>query len=130
MWLFTNRGFLSIVHSAECAHDELLVRARRKIDLKRLFPEAEISESTVTDYRYRAVISRNDVALMLVQHIEALDYPNFKTSIRNAGDMQLERAAHEVWDVMATLQPTAPYAGLRRRRYSNKTKQAKAQAKG
>lgn len=49
MWLCLNSAFLSIVFK-DCAEDELLVRARRKGDIEKVFPDAKVIRSTDSDY--------------------------------------------------------------------------------
>lgn len=109
MWICLNDAFLSIV-SKDCGPDELLVRARVREHIWAVFPYAKISESTHTDYRYRAVVSRANVSAALAMQVYSLDYPNFKDSVR---EPSLRNAYSRVWDVMARLQPTPPYSRLR-----------------
>jgi hypothetical protein len=107
MWVCLNNSFLSIV-SKECGPDDLLVRARMKGHIEAVFPGAKVSESTNTDYRYRAVVSRTEVADALTAEVMSLDYPNFKNSVR---EDRLHNAYAAFWNVHARLQPTAPYTG-------------------
>jgi hypothetical protein len=53
MWLMFSNCFLSIVRK-DCGEAELLVRARRRGDIERMFPSAKVTEDTKTDYLYRA----------------------------------------------------------------------------
>ncbi len=103
MWLCINDAFLSIV-SKDCARDELLVRARRKGDIEKIFPGARVVVSTKTDYRFRAVVKRNDVADALRMEVSRITYENFKDSVT---DKPLHDAYLRVWTVMETLQPGA-----------------------
>jgi hypothetical protein len=108
MWIFTSNSFLSVVHKAPAKADELLVRARRKGDIQKLFPKAQVKETIGTDYLYRAVIKRTEVAAVMAQIAMELAYGNFKDSIP-AHDKQLHDACHRVWSVMASCQRIRPY---------------------
>ena len=49
MWLCLRNTFLSIV-AKDCAANELMIRARRRGDIEKCFPEANVIESGATDY--------------------------------------------------------------------------------
>lgn len=96
MWIFAQRSFLSIVEHAE-EPKLLLVRARFQGDIESMFPEAEVSESAHSDYRYRAALSRERVSEAIALRIRQIDYPNFKASI---DDFYRHGAYSRVWSVM------------------------------
>ena len=100
MWICLNDGFLSIVRK-DCKADELLVRARRKGDIEKLFPEATVTVVMHADYRYRAVVPVEGVIAAISCEIENIDYPNFKNSVR---DEKLHTAYARVWGTMMYLQ--------------------------
>jgi hypothetical protein len=110
MWIILPEGFLSIVHKAPAGPDELLVRARVRGHLAAVFPDARIIESDSTDYRYRAVVPRAQVADMLVSQVYAVDYGNFKSQVR---EPKFHDALMSVWHVLEKLQPFGAY-GKRR----------------
>lgn len=96
MWIYLSDAFLSIVqHTKDTS--TLLVRARFSEDINRIFPEAQVIVDGGTDYAYRAIIARTEVVKAITEKVEAIDYPNFKNSVK-------ERSRHdtylEVWDVM------------------------------
>ena len=100
MWVFLNNAMLSIV--AHGSHPGvLLVRARSAGDIERVFPDAAVSETPTADYRYRADVPTETVAEALAAQVRAIDYPNFKSTVRDTGRL---RAYHDVWDVMARYQ--------------------------
>ncbi len=101
MWVCLSDSFLSIV-SKDCASDELLVRARRKGDIEKIFPEATVKRDTKTDYLYRARVKRLDVENAMVGEVRRIDYDNFKSSVT---DKKLHNAYLLVWSAMASLQP-------------------------
>lgn len=80
MWIFLNDAFLSIVDKGGDG-STLLVRARGSGDIERVFPEAQVNETSRNDYRFRARILRERVALTLADAVRAIDYPNFKSSV-------------------------------------------------
>lgn len=107
MWICLNDAFLSIV-AKDCPPDSLLVRARRKGDIERVFPGYPVRESLNTDYRYRAVVPRQVVADTIAARLQAIDYDNFKNSV---ADDDLHRAYARVWSVMYGLQPVRSPSG-------------------
>lgn len=107
MWLMLNDAFLSFV-SKDCAEDELMVRARRKGDIERIFPGAAVTRYTKSDYLYRAPVKKLWVKSALVGEVDRIVYNNFKNSVR---DNALHSAYNRVWGVMAGLQEVRPYSG-------------------
>lgn len=105
MWLCLNNAFLSIV-SKDCADSELLVRARRKGDIERVFPKAEVRQTIGNDYLFRACVSRADVKKAMAKQVDALSYDNFKDSVE---DNDLHHAYSGVWSTMSRLQSIPPY---------------------
>lgn len=106
MWVFLNHAMVSVVaHRTKPAH--LLVRARLKGDLQRVFPGVKVSRTPDADYLYRAVVTRLHVAQVLADLPAAIDYPNFKGSISSARDPHAatrSRAYHRCWDAMMDAQ--------------------------
>lgn len=101
MWLMISDAFFSIVHK-DCARDELMVRARRQGDIEKVFPGTKVRRDDRTDYLFRAVIKRDDVAKALVGELNRVTYPNFKDSVK---DHKLHNAYLRVWSAIADLQP-------------------------
>jgi hypothetical protein len=106
MWICLNDAFFSIVDKA-ADPKHLMVRARRKGDIERHFPEAKVARTVGSDYLFRAEISRNEVAAVMSRAIKGIDYDNFKNSVR---EPKLHAAYNSVWGIMSRLQPVAPYA--------------------
>lgn len=98
-WIVLNDAFLSIVAHRDLP-DALLVRARASGHIEAVFPDAEVEESVEADYRYRATLSRREVAEAIAARLGQIDYPNFKNSISSARPA-LSSFAHEVWGVGA-----------------------------
>jgi len=105
MWIFTNRGFLSIVENRDNP-DELLVRARYKGDIEAHFGgHHEVTESSDADYRFRIFLPREAVSAQIHSFVNGIDYPNFKDSCHfNSGDITVDgvknRSLFRVWDTM------------------------------
>lgn len=100
MWIFTNNGFISIVADREDPeYGRLLVRSRDRDHLQNLFPNAKIFSKTPSDYRWRAWISRSEVAELLLSTVMSLNYTNFKASIK---DDRYHDACLNVWEDMYT----------------------------
>lgn len=100
MWVYLNNAFLSIVaHRAK--PDILLVRARLKGDIERVFPKAEITESARSDYRFRAEVKRKEAGKVLGEIAAGLKYDNFKHSV---DEPDRHDAYVKAWQAMATLQ--------------------------
>ena len=107
MWLSLNDAFLSFV-SKDCARDEVLVRARRKGDIEKIFPKAKVTRYTKSDYLYRAAVKRDEVKKALAGEVDRVTYDNFKSSV---ADIPLHNAYLRVWTAMAALQEVKPYSG-------------------
>ena len=97
MWLYTNKGFLSIV---ENMHDpsEFLVRGRFWGDIETIFPDAKVIEGAGTDYKYRTFLPKREVTKRIQKYLNSeLTYSNFKNSVP---DRDRRRTYHEVWATM------------------------------
>jgi hypothetical protein len=105
VWIMLNDAFFSVV-SKGCARDELLVRARRKGDIEKLWPAAKVEQTKGTDYAFRAIVSRRAVGDAMVGEVQRINYGNFKDSV---ADTPLHNAYSRVWSTMASLQATPPY---------------------
>ena len=107
MWIFTNKGFLSIVEDKDDPA-RLLVRARYEGDIERHFgEEAEVIELEFSDYRFRVFLPREEVRAVIDRELAALDYGNFKNSFdRDNVSLSLETreerhdALFKVWSTM------------------------------
>ena len=102
MWIQFNNAFLSIVENRDNKL-ELLVRARVKGDIEKIFPEADVFEDDNADYKYRAFIERSIVAEKLKELSLEINYDNFKSSIQFS-DNERQNAYLNVWSVMQKIQ--------------------------
>ena len=93
MWIQFNNAFLSIVENRDNKL-ELLVRARIKGDIEKIFPEADVFEDESADYRYRAFISKAKVAERMMLKMKEINYDNFKNSVK---EIDRKSAYSNVW---------------------------------
>ena len=77
MWVMLNNAFLSIVENRN-NKSELLVRARIKGDLERVFTNVDTFEDEAADYKYRAFIERGVVEKVIASKVAGINYSNFK----------------------------------------------------
>ena len=75
MWIQFNNAFLSIVENRDNKL-ELLVRARIKGDIAKIFPEADVFADDSADYKYRAFITKAKVAARMMLKITEINYDN------------------------------------------------------
>ncbi len=110
MWLITPIGFFSVVRKpTDTKNRTLTVRARVRSDLEALqaqyLPElGPIQESSVNDYRFRAVAPQAAVAAAMARLAETLDYSNFKDAVKQRQGAARANLYHGVWDVLYRLQ--------------------------
>jgi len=110
MWIFTKVGFFSIVQKPSNSPDELTVRARVRSDLAALaagLPQgscSEIQETDRSDYPYRCVVNRAELAAWLSDQVtDGVNYPNFKDEIlRRQGPFRAS-IYHDVWATLLAL---------------------------
>lgn len=81
IWVCFNDGFISAVYDKK--NDVVKVRSRRREILEALFPELVIHCSYTTDYRYRVFCTKKELADVIVNRIDSMDYSNFKNSVRD-----------------------------------------------
>jgi len=100
MWIQFNNAFLSIVENRDNKL-ELLVRARVKGDIEKVFPEANVFEDDNADYKYRALISKAKVAARMMLKMTEINYDNFKNSVK---ETKRKNAYSNVWVELRKLQ--------------------------
>lgn len=103
MWVFLSNSFLSIVKLRSLPKGRLLVRARRRCDISKVFPKTKIIRTPGRDYAWRAVVSQKIVAAVLADQVMAIDYSNFKDSV-GARDNARHAAYLRVWSAMEQFQ--------------------------
>jgi hypothetical protein len=115
LWIFTTRGFFSIVeHKNDPNRVVIRARVRKDIDnIKMLFEElglkaSDILESLDSDYRYRIFANRIDWVSVMTQIIADVGYTNFKNAVYETGSLAIKGKRHEayldIWAIMHELQ--------------------------
>ena len=111
MWLITPRFFVSVVEKAsDVDNDTLTVRARDSKSLSN-FAEAtgrgpkQYAMDMATDYPYRDVFTREEVATALLASVVSIRYSNFKNAAKAVRGEKYAGALNEVWWAMQRLTP-------------------------
>ena len=107
MWIFTTFGFFSVVQKQ--GSPLLTIRARVREDLDGLRDRYLPSLSPTiagagTDYRYRATVSHEHLALAMAAIVRDIDYSNFKYEVARQQDRSREAVYHKVWDALWQLE--------------------------
>jgi len=105
-----NNAFVSAV---EDRNDKrlLVVRARRKGDIKRVFGKRaiEVKSDIMADYPYRTWVSKKLFAQVLAESVDRIDYGNFKSSVK---DKALHDAYLDVWSAMIRVEKRRRFSRL------------------
>lgn len=84
MWLFSRKGFYSIVENFDI-DGHFLVRSRVKADMEELLLSAGIDKKPSfkngTDYEFRVTVSQAELTRIFVELERSIDYSNFKAAI-------------------------------------------------
>lgn len=102
MWIKTNNAFVSIVEHRDNPR-LLIVRGRFKGDVERflnpLTSGMQVREDVTpkADYRFRAIVPREDVAYALTRAASRIHYPNFKDSIATKWR---KAVAMRIWSIL------------------------------
>ena len=102
MWIVLNKSFLSIVKNRN-NENQLLVRARVKGDIEKVFEDADVFEDENADYKYRSYISRENVANVISNELLNIEYDNFKNSV-SKNDTHRVSAYMNVWNALYKIQ--------------------------
>ena len=88
MWLFTHKGFLSIVRHID-KPNILIVRSRFRGHIEKIFPKARVEEDGSRDYRFRAELPAKEVSKVIAEMVLRIEYDNFKNSLDMDGERYL-----------------------------------------
>ena len=101
MWVFTTKGFLSIVqHNAFL--DCFQVKSRVIGPLEEMWPDHEIEEIDWADYRFRITLPKSEVIPVLLDQISSVEYTSFKDEC--GVDEDYHYALTRVWSIMYNYQ--------------------------
>lgn len=105
MWLFTKNSFISAVEHRGRPND-VIIRARRKRDLVRLFPkrDKQIEKTPNADYLYRLTVSKKELAKVVSDYVlRNITYDNFKGA-QDSDTAEWTNFLHSVWAAGFNLQ--------------------------
>ena len=97
MWIFTDKGFLSIVQH-NTLPDCFQVKSRVIDPLEILWPDHDVEVIDWADYRYRITIAKEEVVPVLVGAIESIGYTSFKGQCRD--DASYYESLGRIWAEM------------------------------
>ena len=101
MWIFTEKGFISVVSEPK-RKPLLTVRSRdikSLVGLTKGHPET-IVETPMADYPFRTYLSRSELTGHLADSVSALKYPNFKNQVALTRGKEFSEALYAVWVAM------------------------------
>jgi len=101
MWVFTTKGFLSIVQHNSMP-DHFQVKSRVIDPLVALWPDHEVEFIDWADYRFRITIPKAEVTPVLTEQIGEVDYTSFKNECET--DEDYHYALTRVWSIMYNYQ--------------------------
>jgi hypothetical protein len=107
MWIFTTFGFFAVVQKQ--GSPLLTIRACVREDLGSLRERylSSLPQTTAgagADYRYRATVSHEQLALAMAASTRDIDYSNFKSEVARRQDPSRERVYHKMWDALRQLE--------------------------
>jgi hypothetical protein len=115
MWIFTTKGFFSIVETKEDP-DQVLIRARIKKDIqnmKDLFDALGLKSTKIlvgsgSDYKYRFTADRMDWIAAMTRLMLDLRYNNFKDAVYESDSHEMRErrrdAYFDIWAITRNLQ--------------------------
>ena len=101
MWIYTTKGFLSVVQHVEIP-ESFQIRARDSDSLAHFWPEEAIRVIDWADYRYRITIPKSEALPVLLEAISSIDYTSFKDACGASGEYH--EALGKVWWLMREYQ--------------------------
>ena len=81
MWLYTHKGFLSIVQDFR-DDNQVVVRGKFKEDINSYFPHASVEIDTGVDYKFKTSLPKEQVAERLQRYL--MNELNVRQSMRKA----------------------------------------------
>ena len=100
MWIFTTRGFVSIVQHKDMS-GFFQVRSRVPDPLRYMFPDEEIEVIDWADYRFRITVGKEDVLDAVIREMRSTLYTSFKDACY---DEDYHYALTRIWSIMYSFQ--------------------------
>lgn len=101
MWVFTTKGFLSIVQHNSMP-DHFQVKSRVIEPLEELWPDHEIEVIDWADYRFRITMLKSEAIPVLLDQISSVKYTSFKDEC--SMDEDYHYTLTRVWSIMYNYQ--------------------------
>lgn len=95
MWIYLADSSVSISQHKD-APGSLMVRARDRESLGRLFPGAELVETPDADYRWRVTLSKEQVSAVIAERVTAIDYAD---DVKNLVDHTRRDLYRDLWAI-------------------------------
>ena len=95
MWIIMNDSFVSVVKDKKS--NNLVIRSRNFDDLLAIVPSNKIIITEDRDYRFRTWMNKKEFSKIIANRIEAIDYPNFKDSVKQKDRHHFYQ---KVWQVL------------------------------
>lgn len=115
MWIFSTKGFFSVVENKD-DRNRVIIRARLRKDiddLKYIFDSLKLRTTKIainsrSDYHYRFTADRMDWITVMIRLMVGIHYTNFKDAVfdTESGEMKEKRqdAYLKIWAIMCNLQ--------------------------
>ena len=101
MWVFTTKGFRSIIEHKDLP-EHFQVKSRVVDALKHFWPEYEIEVIDWADYRFRITIEKSEALPVLLELMASVDYASFKGACGH--DSKYHPALTRIWNIMYSYQ--------------------------
>ena len=86
MWLYTHKGFLSIVQDFR-DENKVVVRGKYQEDIQAYFPDALVEIDTGIDYKFRTILPKEQVADRLQRYV--MSELNVRQTLRKAREEKI-----------------------------------------
>lgn len=105
MWICLKDAFFSVVSNTNKPESEVLVRARFRGDIEKVFgADCPAMHTPANDYPYRFFMARKHFERVMLNETQGIDYSNFKNEAdrfaKAEGDKRRAQAYHQMWTVM------------------------------
>jgi len=101
MWVFTEKGFVSVVKDTK-KPGMLIVRARDAESLSTIsaMSGSPVVKSPLNDYPYRVFVDPQTYSLWLMETASEINYTNFKNHMYKVRGSDFAHSLSRVWEVM------------------------------
>jgi hypothetical protein len=105
MWICLKDAFFSVVQNTNKPDSEVLVRARFRGDIEKVFgADCPAMHTPTHDYPFRFFMDRKHFERVMLNETQNIDYSNFKNEAdkfaKAGGDKRRAQAYHQMWTVM------------------------------